>query len=192
MKSHIPLLTAITLLALACGNPRKETSLVEGIPVCGTVQFSDGCSPELDKAISMGIALLHHMTYEDADTLFSKVGARDPSCFWSPWGKAMTYIHPLWNDPPSEDLLKAGWDLSQQALKLAKTEKEIRYGQALAGFYENGLKKTERERLQKFEAGWQTAYAADPNDLEAKAFYALSLIATSDAGDPDLVKQKKA
>jgi tetratricopeptide (TPR) repeat protein len=190
MKLRILLLAAITLL-ITCTS-HKEASLVEGIPVCGTVQFSDGCSPELDKAISMGIALLHHMTYEEADTLFSKVGARDPSCFWSPWGKAMTYIHPLWNDPPSSELLKAGWELSQHALKLAKTEKEIRYGQALAGFYENGLENTERERLQKFETGWQTAYAADPNDIEAKAFYALSLIATSDAGDPDLVKQKKA
>src|SRR5687767_1958465 len=99
MKRRIHLLIAITLLTLTTCTPRKESSLVDGIPVCGTVQFSDGCSPELDKAISIGIALLHHMTYEEADTLFSKVGTRDPSCFWSPWGKAMTYIHPLWNDP---------------------------------------------------------------------------------------------
>lgn len=192
MNRNLPLSLALILIILAGCSSRKEPGLVENIPVCGTVQFSDGCSPELDKAISMGIALIHHMTYEEADTLFSKVGESDPSCFWSPWGKAMTYIHPLWNDPPSQELLKAGWALSQQALKLAKTDKEIRYGNALAAFYENGLEKTERERLQGFEGGWAVAQAADPNDIEAKAFYTLSLIATSDAGDPDLVKQRKA
>ena len=172
--------------------PKKEAIIIGDIPVCGTVQFSDGCSPELDKAISYGIALVHHMTFEEADTVFAKVMAADSSCFWGPWGKALTFIHPLWNDPPSKDKLEEGWSLSQKALKLARTEKEISYGKALAGFYENGVEKSETERLANYNAGWQAAHESNPNDLEAKAFYALTLIATADPADLDFKNQKKA
>ena len=179
-------------IVVSC-TPKKEVSnLITDIPVCGTVQFSDGCSPELDKAISLGIALVHHMTYEEADTVFGKVINADSTCFWGHWGKALTYIHPLWNDPPGEEKLKAGWNLSQRALKHARTDKELLYGKALAGYYENGLQKTEKERLKKFEEGWFTTYKSNTNDLEAKSFYALSLIATADPSDQNFLNQKKA
>ena len=48
----------------------------------------------------------------------------DPDCFWGHWGKAMTYIHPLWPDVTSEEKMDRGWFLSQTALTLAKNEKE--------------------------------------------------------------------
>ena len=96
--------------------------------MCGTVQFSDGCSPKLDTLIGFGIALIHHMTYEDAEYTFNKVIEMDPDCFWGYWGKAMTYIHPLWPDIPDEKMLNDGFVLSQNALKLAETEKEKFYG----------------------------------------------------------------
>ena len=35
----------------------------------------------------------------------------------------MTYIHPLWPDIPDEKTLNDGFALSQNALKLAETEK---------------------------------------------------------------------
>ena len=62
--------------------------------LCGTVRFSGGCSPKLDTLIRFGIALIHHMTYEDAEYTFSEVIKLDPGCFWGYWGKAMTLEHP--------------------------------------------------------------------------------------------------
>ena len=183
----------MALITVACAPGEKNTSrIIADIPVCGTVQFSDGCSEELDPMISYGLALVHHMTYEEADQVFTKVSEADESCFWGPWGKALSYIHPLWNDPPSEERLKAGSDLSQRALKLAKNEKEMAYGRALAAYYENGSEKSEKERLKSFHDAWVQAFKANPDDLEAKAFYALSLISIADPTDKTFANQVKA
>lgn len=181
------------ITAVACAPREQKTSrVIADIPVCGTVQFSDGCSDELDPIISYGLALVHHMTYEEADQVFTKVSEADETCFWGPWGKALSYIHPLWNDPPGEERLTAGLNLSGKALKLAKTEKEFAYGRAVAAYYENGSQKTDKERLRAFHDGWALAYKANPEDLEAKAFYALTLISVSDPTDKTFANQIKA
>jgi hypothetical protein len=103
------------LFTLSCSNQKdSETERVYLTPdiMCGTVQFSDGCSPKLDTLIAFGIALIHHMTYEDAEYTFNKVIETDKDCFWGYWGKAMTYIHPLWPDIPDEKTLNDGFALS--------------------------------------------------------------------------------
>lgn len=192
-SNSLPVAVMVLITAVACAPREKQTSrLITDIPVCGTVQFSDGCSEELDPVIAYGIALVHHMTYEEADKIFTSVAQEDETCFWGPWGKALSYIHPLWNDPPSEERLAAGWDLSQKALKLASTEKEFAYGRAVAAYYENGAQKSDKERLKSFNEGWSQAFGANPQDLEAKAFYALSLIAVSDPTDKTFANQLKA
>jgi hypothetical protein len=145
--------------------------------MCGTVQFSDGCSPKLDTLIGFGIALIHHMTYDDAEYTFNKVIESDKDCFWGYWGKAMTYIHPLWPDIPDEKTLNDGFALCQNALKLAETDKEKLYGAAVASFYEDGINKTEPERLEAFRIGWQTAANEMPDDIEARMFSVLSMLA---------------
>jgi hypothetical protein len=59
----------LSLFFLSCSDQKisdtQRTYLTPDI-MCGTVQFSDGCSPKLDTLIAFGIALIHHMTYEDA------------------------------------------------------------------------------------------------------------------------------
>jgi len=169
------------LILLSCTDQKvsetQKTYLTPDI-MCGTVQFSDGCSPKLDTLIAFGIALTHHMTYDDAEYTFNKVIEMDPDCFWGYWGKAMTYIHPLWPDIPDEKTLNAGFALSQNALKLAETEKEKLYGAAVASFFEDGLNKSEPERLEAFRVGWKTAADEMPDDIEAKMFSVLSMLAT--------------
>ncbi|HSW56192.1 MAG TPA: hypothetical protein VLH59_13995, partial [Ignavibacteriaceae bacterium] len=64
------------LFSLSCSDQKvsetQKTYLTPDI-MCGTVQFSDGCSPKLDTLIAFGIALIHHMTYEDAEYTFDQV-----------------------------------------------------------------------------------------------------------------------
>jgi tetratricopeptide (TPR) repeat protein len=169
----------------------QKTYLTPDI-MCGTVQFSDGCSPKLDTLIAFGIALIHHMTYDDAEYNFNKVIEMDPDCFWGYWGKAMTYIHPLWPDIPDEKTLNTGFALSQNALKLAETEKEKLYGAAVASFFEDGLNKSEPERLDAFRVGWKTATDELPDDIEAKMFSVLSMLATVSPTDKSYKVQIEA
>ena len=190
-----PLLAAM-LLVYACAE-KKETVTVEAESpyltpetMCGTVEFTDGCGPKTDTLIRFGLALIHHMTYEDAAYTFDKVIETDPDCFWGHWGKAMTFIHPLWPDAPSEEQLNLGYVLSQRALSLAKKPNEKLYGAALAAFYEKGDKK-KPERLAAFEQGWAAAHQQLPDDPEAELFYGLLRLSTASPGDKTFSVQRE-
>ncbi len=193
MRSQIFILA--TALIIACQSRPKQdqaasTYLLPDI-MCGTVQFSDGCGSEMDSLISFGLALIHHMTFDDAEHIFNEVIDADPDCFWGHWGKALSYIHPLWPDRPSEAQMQKGWALSQKALALVTKEKERRYGEAVAAYYENGESKSERERLAAYEAGWQRAHEADSDDIEARIFYALSRLSMVSPEDKTYAVQRE-
>jgi tetratricopeptide (TPR) repeat protein len=190
------LIFLLSLLLLSCSDKRssEEAQSIYLTPdvICGTVQFSDGCSPQLDSLISFGIALIHHMTYDDAEYTFGKVIEMDKDCFWGHWGKAMTYIHPLWPDVPSEERMEMGWVLSQTALGVAKTEKEKLYGTALASYYNNWRNSTEPERLAAYKKAWLQAHQQLPGDLEAQLFHVLTMLATVSPNDKSYDVQREA
>ena len=171
---------------------QEEIALLGEMTMCGTVQFSDGCGEKPDSLISYGLALVHHMTYDEAELIFDRLIKENPDCFWGHWGKALTFFHPVWPDTPGEEQLKMGGELAEKALSLATKEKEKVYGNALAAFYKGELTKTKQERLKSFSQSLETAFNSYPDDMELKALYALSLIATADAADKTYKNQLKA
>lgn len=194
-KSLYALLLMPGWLLTGCNNnvEKEKTLAFRGeIIKCGTVQFSDGCSKKLDSFISYGLALVHHMTYDDAEKVFDQIIASDPQCFWGHWGKALTYIHPLWPDEPNEAQMRSGLELTEKALKLSSKQREKVFGNALASFYKDGLSKKQKERLKTYADAWSTAYEQLPNDQEVKALYALSLISTANPEDKTYKNQLKA
>ncbi len=179
----------------ACSEKKESTAAEQRIyltpeVMCGTVQFTDGCGLKTDTLIRFGIALVHHMTYEDAAYTFDKVIKEDPDCFWGHWGKAMTYIHPLWPDVPTPEEMESGYVLSQRALRLAKKDKEKLYGATIAAFYEKGPK-TKAERLVDFEKAWASAHEQLPDDPEAELFHGLFLLSTVSPADKSFTVQKE-
>lgn len=183
------------MLLISCSDQKVSTAQRDYLTpdiMCGTVRFSDGCSPKLDTLIGFGIALIHHMTYEDAEHTFSEVIEMDKDCFWGYWGKAMTYVHPLWPDIPDDNILNDGYVLSQNALKLAKTKKEKLYGAAIAAYFEDGVSRTEPERLIAFNDGWQLARKELPEDIEARMFSVLSMLAVASPYDKTYKMQREA
>ena len=189
-------ISIVSFFMLSCSNEKSSgnNQVVYLTPeiLCGTVQFTDGCSPQLDTLISFGLALIHHMTFENAEYTFNKVIEIDPDCFWGHWGKAMTYIHPLWPDVPSEDEMTRGWIHAQTALNLASTIKEKLYGTALASYYEKGKEKTEYERLTAYKNAWRQANEQLPEDIEARLFHVLTRLATVSPGDKSYSVQRDA
>ncbi len=151
--------------------------------MCGTIQFTDGCGPAVDTLIRFGITLIHHMTYEDAEHTFDQVIAKDPDCFWGHWGKGMTFIHPMWPDEPTAERMQLGWALSQRAIALAKNEKEKKYGEALAAYYQDPTGRSKPERLATFHSGWKAANEQQPDDIEARLFYGLTKLSTASPAD---------
>jgi tetratricopeptide (TPR) repeat protein len=187
------LLLILPMYIFSC-NSREEKIVQEELQItqCGTLQFSAECGQEADSLNSLGLALIHNMTYDESREIFEQVMEKYPDCFWGPWGKAMSFIHPLWSDPPSDSLLAVGWELAQKSKALAENEQQVQFASAIGAYYENGIGKTEQERLKKFYQSWESAYEQFPENLEIKSFLALSMIAVADPNDKTYANQVKA
>ncbi len=159
----------------------------------GTVDFPVSCKPEAARLAASGLALLHHMTYEGSREIFAAASAADPDCAMAYWGEAMTYIHPLWSDPPTE----AGFQRASELLATAtargeKTERERAYIAAAESYFAAGRGPVERPNLEAFEKAWQEVHARFPADPEAACFAAISQLGTADPGDKTFAKQRRA
>jgi tetratricopeptide (TPR) repeat protein len=190
------LLIITTSLLFLAGCKQKETTedwqsiYLSPEVMCGTVQFTDGCGSETDTLIRFGLALIHHMTYEDAGYTFDQVIKKDPDCFWGYWGKAMAYIHPLWPDMLTEKEMESGMQLSKKAMALAKNDKEKLYGAALNAFYDPNHK-SKPERLAAYQKGLAEATAQLPDDPEAALFNGLFRLGTVSPGDKSFTVQRE-
>ena len=63
---------------------------------------------------------------------------------------------------------------------------------AVASFFEDGINKSEPERLLAFNNGWQLAGKELPEDVEAKMFSVLSMLATVSPTDKSYKIQREA
>ncbi len=191
-------LSLVALIAIgsisACDREpaQPSTEAIQG-QVIRSANFAVSCSPEAAAAMQRGITDLHNMMYTTAREVFEEAASADTDCVMADWGVAMTYIHPLWNDPPTDeqiDILEAR--VRRAIAKSAPTERERAYLNTVRAFFENGRERTERERLTPFEAAWRDVYENYPDDLDARAFYSLAYLATADPNDKSYVVQKAA
>jgi len=189
-------LTTICLIIffMSCAQKVQENvrSLDSTQLMCGTVQFANACGPQIDSLLALGIALYHHMTFEEARDNFQTAIDIDPDCMWGYWGKALTYLHPIWPDAPSQEMLHDGLNLTRLSMRRASTQREKLFSNALFAYYNDATDKTEAARLATYEAAWSAVHDALPEDLEAKSFYVLAHLATVDPGDKTYSKQLHA
>jgi tetratricopeptide (TPR) repeat protein len=159
----------------------------------GTVRLPVSCSEAARQQAERGLALLHHMTYEGARATFAAATETDPDCAMGYWGQAMSFIHPLWSDPPSKAEFEKGQALVQEAkTRGQKSNWEQAYIAAVEAYYAPGRNRDEKTNLAGFEAAWQQVYKQFPKDPEAACFYALAHMATADPADKSYTKQKQA
>lgn len=159
----------------------------------GSVRFPTSCAKAAQERLDEGLALLHHMTYEDAGRAFAAAARAEPDCAMAYWGEAMTYIHPLWSDPPSaEDFAKGTQLVSQARQRGNKTARENAYIAAVEAYYTAGRAAPEAKNLVAFDQGWQRVTQEFPDDPEAALFYVLSQVATADPNDKAVARQAKA
>ena len=159
----------------------------------GTVRFPASCNNDSKMYLDRGLALLHNMTYEDSRTEFAAAVILDPQCAMGYWGQAMTFIHPLWSDPPSETDFKKGQEYVRNAWEQGrKTEWERAYITAVGAYYSAGQHEKEKANLTALAKGWEEVYRRFPKDVEAASLYAVSYLAMVDPADKTFIKQKQA
>jgi len=157
----------------------------------GSVVFPVSCKEPATRQAERGLALLHHMTYEDAHAAFIAASEADPDCAMAYWGAAMTYIHPLWSDPPTQQEYETARALLGKAKAHGnKAPWESDYIVALEAYFSNAWSKDEKPRLTHYAKAWEQVYQKYPDDIEAAALYALANLGTVDPSDKSYVKQK--
>ena len=138
-----------------------------------------------------GVALLHDFWYEEAQKQVREIAKADRGCAMSHWGKAMSDFHQIWNRP-DEGAIARGWTEMRKAQSPpAKTDREREYIAALSSFFQPGKQRFET-RIEAYSAAMAKLYNHYPNDVDAGAFYALSLLASAAPDDTSLTNARNA
>jgi tetratricopeptide (TPR) repeat protein len=158
----------------------------------GHVDFPNSCKAEAQPALLKGLALLHSFQYMASESAFKAATDLDTNCAMAHWGAAMALYHQLW-DFPGRRTLKAGLENVEAAQKLgAPTPRERGYIAAAAAFYQDDEKLSHVQRTTAYSEALAQLHSTAPGDVEASAFYALSLVALADEHVDDTANRKKA
>ena len=130
----------------------------------GTIVFPNSGKPEAQAAFLRGVLLLHNFAYPQAKEAFVEAQKIDPKFALAYWGEAMTYNHPLWNQIDVE----AGRRALKNAGSLTMTPRERGYVEAVEALYS-------RDKYA-YEAAMERLAKANPTDVEAQVFWALSIL----------------
>lgn len=171
MRIRTLLLIAGTLSAVcACTDSGAQA------PRLGTIDFPTSGSAAAKPHFVRGVLFLHSFEYDSAAAEFRRAQGADRNFALAYWGEAMTHTHPVWNE---QDLASARSILNRLAPSpeerkaKAPTHREQMYLDAVEILYGDGAK-PRRDTL--YSAAMKRIVDAHPEDDEAQAFYALSLL----------------
>jgi tetratricopeptide (TPR) repeat protein len=161
MKRSLIITVIAGMLALAVS--AQESQL-------GRVEFPTSGSPKAQQHFLRGLAALHSFWYEEAIEAFRESTRVEPDFAMGYWGEAMAYNHPLWSE---QDIAAARQVLAKLKETPKTTERERAYIAAVRVLYGEGDK---HARDVAYSAAMEKIYRAYPDDLDAAAFYSLSLL----------------
>ena len=142
----------------------------------GRVEFPTSGSPAAQAHFLRGLAALHSFWYEEALDAFRESTKVDPDFMMGYWGEAMSYNHPLWSE---QDLAAARGIIAKIKDTPKLTDRERAYLNAVKVLYGDGDK---HARDVAYSAAMEKIYRAYPEDLDAAAFYSLSLLGLMQPG----------
>ena len=161
MKRLLVLVTIIAVIALSVTAQQSQL---------GRVEFPTSGSEKAQAHFLRGLAALHSFWYEEAIEAFQESTKVDPDFAMGYWGEAMAHNHPLWSE---QDIAAARQVLARIKETPKLTERERAYLSAVKLLYGEGEK---RARDTAYSAAMEKIYRAYPDDLDAAAFYSLSLL----------------
>lgn len=142
----------------------------------GEISFPTSGPPEAQKHFIDGVLLLHSFEYGRARTAFQEASRIAPNFAMAYWGEAMTHDHRIWGEQNQKAALESLAKLAATpALRRAKapTEREKLYFDAVEQLYLDG---GQAEVAAKYSGSLAELTRRFPDDVEARAFYALSIL----------------
>lgn len=166
------------------GLTHEEHEHEAGQEALGQVHFPTSCSAATQAQFERDVAMLHSFWYEKAVPAFAQIAASEPSCAIAYWGMAMSLYHPLWDRPTPAVLSEGLADIDKGLALGTGTAREKDYLAAARTLFAD----TQRDygaRVLAYEQAMQGLHQRYPEDTEAGAFYALSLLGLAQASPPD-------
>ena len=152
----------------------------------GRVEFPTSGSEKAQAYFLRGLAALHSFWYEEALEAFRESTKAEPDFAMGYWGEAMAHNHPLWSE---QDISAARAVLAKIKETPKLTERERAYIAALRRLYGDGDK---RSRDAAYSLAMEKIYLDHPDDLDAAAFYSLSLLGRVTGEDKSYRLQARA
>jgi tetratricopeptide (TPR) repeat protein len=142
----------------------------------GTTHFPTSGAPRAQRDFMRGLLLLHSFEYDAARKSFQAAEQIDPSFAMAYWGEALSYNQTLWGeqdlDAARAALAKLAPTPEERAAK-AGTARERGYMASVEQLYGAG-DKTHRDA--NYSAALGELARTYPDDLDARALYALSIL----------------
>jgi len=177
--SAIAALGAALLLCQPGPAPQAKQTLTH-VPGLGSISFPNSGTASAQPAFIRGVLELHSFEYEAAAEAFRDAQKADPGFALAYWGEAMTDNHPLWQQQDKAAaqaaLARLGDTPTARAVK-APTDRERQYLAAVEVLYGDGSK---HDRDDAYMRAMGRLMAAYPDDMEARAFYGLSILGSRD------------
>jgi tetratricopeptide (TPR) repeat protein len=139
----------------------------------GNVKFETSGSEKAQASFLRGLAALHSFWYEEALDAFRESTKIDPDFMMGYWGEAMAHNHPLWSE---QDTTAARQVIANFRETSKLTQRERDYLNAVKALYGDSGDNNKPARDAAYSAAMEKIYRAYPDDLDAAAFYALSLL----------------
>jgi tetratricopeptide (TPR) repeat protein len=170
---NLSLVATLLLLApYSLAHEGEDEESTEPPLILGVLDFPNSGSDAAQEAFERGVKLLHSFEFDDAQAAFIEAQDIDERFVMAIWGEAMTLNHPLWADQDQETALQVLEKLEPRDRRKA-SKREERYLDAIFILYGEGAKPT---RDMAYREEMRLLYEEYPDDLEAAAFYSLSIL----------------
>ena len=148
----------------------------------GYTEFEASGSPEAHDVFLRGLLQLHNFEYEDARASFQETRSIDPDFTMAYWGEALSYEHSFWgrfNTEASRAVMARLGATPEERAARAQTQREKDYLHTLEVLFSEG---TQEDRELRYSEALRELHQKYPDDLDAAAFYALSILFTTYGG----------
>ncbi len=148
----------------------------------GFTEFEASGSREAHAVFLTGLLQLHNFEYEDARVSFQEALSIDSDFTMAYWGEALSYEHSFWGrfdiEASRAVLTRLGATPEERASR-AKTQREKDYLHTFDVLFGPG---PQEEREIAYSQSLRELRETYPDDLDAAAFYALSILFTTYGG----------
>ena len=166
--------------------PAGDLAAPEGL---GKIVFPNSCGSTAQSQLLKGIAELHSFQYAAAEKAFAEGTAADPRCAIAYWGLAMSSYRPLWDGANERAIEKGRNFLDKIRSDWPITPREQEYISAIKMIFGDNHRSGD-DRIAGYSKAMERLARHYPEDGEAQAFYALSLLALPNRGDDTAIRKQ--